>query len=293
MESDGAPAQAGGTLAEPGGTSAEAGRSGEPRGANLRMVALASAVALAVVLPLAAATAGPVGLPGPEPARGERPGKHPGAGDGLRGESAGLGGPGKNFGKDLGRGLGPDLGEDLGEGLGVGGRTGPGAGRDAARGGRGADGAWPAASPPLMGPAGSAVSASARCGPELTSPEGVEAQTCVLEQGNETWARTYYRNATGAPLRAVLTLMGPDGRTVQVHCRTTASDDPDGCETPRARTVRAGSGASARSGKAAEGGEAAGDGLGGDPYEAVAEIASADGKLLLRSGSNSAEDRGD
>ncbi|MEH6379305.1 hypothetical protein V7793_33945, partial [Streptomyces sp. KLMMK] len=128
---------------------------------------------------------------------------------------------------------------------------------------------------------------SARCGPELTSPEGVEAQTCVLEQGNETWARTYYRNATGAPLRAVLTLMGPDGRTVQVHCRTTASDDPDGCETPRARTVRAGSGEAARSGRAAE------DGLGGDPYEAVAEIASADGRLLLRSGSNSAEDRGD
>ncbi|WP_343067117.1 hypothetical protein [Streptomyces rectiverticillatus] len=289
------------TLAEPGGTPAESGRSGEPRGANLRMVALASAVALAVVLPLAAATAGPVGLPGPESARGEHPGKHPGAGDGLRGESAGLGGPGKNFGKDLGRGLGPDLGEDLGEGLGVGGRPGPGAGRDAARGGRGTDGGWPAASPPLTGPAGPAVSASARCGPELTSPEGVEAQTCVLEQGNETWARTYYRNATGAPLRAVLTLMGPDGRTVQVHCRTTASDDPDGCETPRARTVGAGSGQAAGSGRAAGGGNAAGAGagdaaggeLGGDPYEAVAEIASADGKLLLRSGSNSAEDRGD
>ncbi len=39
-----------------------------------------------------------------------------------------------------------------------------------------------------------------RCGPELTSPEGVEAQTCVVTQGTETWARTYYRNATGHPL---------------------------------------------------------------------------------------------
>ncbi|MGK5732238.1 hypothetical protein [Streptomyces sp. URMC 124] len=109
----------------------------------------------------------------------------------------------------------------------------------------------------------------------------MEAQTCVLKQGGETWARTYYRNATGAPLRAVLTLMGPDGRTVQVHCRTTASDDPGGCETPRARTVRAGGEGADR------------DGLGGDPYEAVAEIASEDGELLLRSGSNSAGDRGD
>ncbi|GGX92828.1 hypothetical protein [Streptomyces hiroshimensis] len=284
------PAEPGGTFAEPGGTPAapggapaesegalaESGRGGEPRGANLRMVALASVVALAVVLPLAAATAGPAGLPGPEAARGERPGKHPGAADGgLRGESAGLGrpggpggpgGPGKDLGKDLGRGLGKDLGRGLGPDL------------------REDQGAWPAASPPLMGPAGSAVSASARCGPELTSPEGVEAQTCVLEQRNETWARTYYRNATGAPLRAVLTLMGPDGRTVQVQCRTTASDDPDGCETPRARTVRT---------IRAEGEGAAGDEPGGDPYEAVAEIATADGKLLLRSGSNSAEERGD
>ncbi|MEU5186835.1 hypothetical protein AB0G83_06730 [Streptomyces klenkii] len=260
------------------------------------MVALASAVALAVVLPLAAATAGPVGLSGPEAARGESSGKRSGADSGLR-----LG-PGKDSGKNadtgLGRDAGTELGRDLGKGLGKGLGKVPGGGADGSAPG------WPAASPPLAGSAaGPSGPASARCGPELTSPEGVEAQTCVLEQGNETWARTYFRNATGAPLRAVLTLMGPDGRTVQVHCRTTASDDPDGCETPRARTVR--------------GAEAARAGARGeDPYTAVAEIASDDasegasggasngassgssgdasegGKLLLRSGSNSAEEPG-
>ncbi|WP_199739344.1 hypothetical protein [Streptomyces klenkii] len=264
------------------------------------MVALASAVALAVVLPLAAATAGPVGLSGPEAARGESSGKRSGADSGLRlgpGKDSGKNadtGLGREAGRDAGTELGRDLGKDLGKGLG----KIPGGGADGSAPG------WPAASPPLAGSAaGPSGPASARCGPELTSPEGVEAQTCVLEQGNETWARTYFRNATGAPLRAVLTLMGPDGRTVQVHCRTTASDDPDGCETPRARTVR--------------GAEAARAGARGeDPYTAVAEIASDDasegasggasngassgssgdasegGKLLLRSGSNSAEEPG-
>ncbi|WP_367129807.1 MULTISPECIES: hypothetical protein [Streptomyces] len=264
------------------------------------MVALASAVALAVVLPLAAATAGPVGLSGPEAARGESSGKRSGADSGLRlgpgkdsGKNAGTG-LGRNVGRDAGRDAGTELGRDLGKDLGKGLGKVPGGGADGSAPG------WPAASPPLAGSAaGPSGPASARCGPELTSPEGVEAQTCVLEQGNETWARTYFRNATGAPLRAVLTLMGPDGRTVQVHCRTTASDDPDGCETPRARTVR-----SAEAARAGARGE--------DPYTAVAEIASDDaseaasggassgapgdasegGKLLLRSGSNSAEEPG-
>ncbi|MGK5544929.1 hypothetical protein ACSNOH_09370 [Streptomyces sp. URMC 127] len=255
------------------------------------MVALASAVALAVVLPLAAATAGPAGLRGPEAAREEGTGKRPGADSGLRlgpgkaaaghpDEVAGTGsGSGPELGRDLSKDFGKDLGKDFGKGLGK------GLGKDQGRGAEAGAGGWPAASPPLAGPAQGR--ASARCGPELTSPEGVEAQTCVLEQGNETWARTYYRNATGAPLRAVLTLMAPDGRTVQVHCRTTASDDPDECETPRARTVRG-----AEAARAAARGE--------DPYTAVAEIASEGagdggdgGRLLLRSGSsNSAEERG-
>ncbi|MET9507055.1 hypothetical protein ABZX62_01045 [Streptomyces flavidovirens] len=108
--------------------------------------------------------------------------------------------------------------------------------------------------------------ASAQCGPELSSPEGVEGQTCVLTERGSTWARTYYRNATGAELRAVLTLMGPAGRTVQMHCAVSAEDEPGVCETPREPSR----------GKAGE-------------YSAVSEFAAAgDGPLLLRSGSNSA-----
>lgn len=105
-----------------------------------------------------------------------------------------------------------------------------------------------------------------QCGPELSSPEGIEGQTCVLTQGGSTWARTYYRNATGTELRSVLTLMGPVGRTVQMHCTVSAEDEPGVCETPREPSR----------GKA-------------DHYSAVAEFAAVgDGPLLLRSGSNSA-----
>ncbi|MFI1681528.1 hypothetical protein [Streptomyces sp. NPDC020607] len=104
-----------------------------------------------------------------------------------------------------------------------------------------------------------------RCGPELSSPDGIEAQTCVLTLGHDTWARTYYRNATGDELTAALTLMGPGGRTVQMHCEVEAGDEPAACETPRERSA----GAAAA-------------------YSAVAEYAAGetDG-LLLRSGSNS------
>ncbi|MFE9440645.1 hypothetical protein ACFYO2_16845 [Streptomyces sp. NPDC006602] len=124
----------------------------------------------------------------------------------------------------------------------------------------------PAGSPVLLG-LGRAT--AARCGPELTSPDGVEAQTCVLTQGEETWARTYYRNATGGALDSVLSLMGPGGRTVQMHCAVGAEDEPGTCETPRERTR--------------------GD---LDVYTAVAEFAARaqDGPLLLRAGSNSGAD---
>src|SRR4051794_9090080 len=37
---------------------------------------------------------------------------------------------------------------------------------------------------------GLGLATAARCGPELTSPDGIEAQTCVLNQGEDTWART-------------------------------------------------------------------------------------------------------
>ncbi|MGK5629531.1 hypothetical protein, partial [Streptomyces sp. URMC 123] len=120
--------------------------------------------------------------------------------------------------------------------------------------------------------------AVAECGPELSSPEGVEAQTCVMTEGRDTWARTYYRNATGEPLVAALTLMRPDGRTVQVHCPMAAKDDPGACETPRApRAPRAPGGTAAHHPPY---------GPRGTAPTAVAEIASADWeRLLLRSGS--------
>ncbi|MFJ3724662.1 hypothetical protein ACIPYQ_19100 [Streptomyces sp. NPDC090045] len=105
-----------------------------------------------------------------------------------------------------------------------------------------------------------------RCGPELSSPHGLEAQTCVLVGEGHTWGRSYYRNTSGRALDAVLTMMGPAGRTVQIRCAVGAGDEPGLCETPKE--------------------ESAGD---PDSYSAVAEFAVPDdeGELLLRSGSNS------
>lgn len=104
---------------------------------------------------------------------------------------------------------------------------------------------------------------TASCGPRLTSPDGgLHAQTCTISEDGDTWARTYYRNATGDPLSGVLTLMRPDGRTVQVDCPIAAQERPGSCETPRERTVP------------------------DDSYAAVAEIAARDtDRLLLRTGS--------
>ena len=126
----------------------------------------------------------------------------------------------------------------------------------------------PTRSPLLLG---LGVATAARCGPELSSPEGVEAQTCVLTQGEDTWPRTYYRNTSGEAVNSVLSLMEPGGRTVQTHCATDAADEPASCETPRERTRGS-----------------------LDGYTAVAEFAAhgADGPLLLRSGSNSEETNG-
>ncbi|MEU9162953.1 hypothetical protein AB0D29_22080 [Streptomyces sp. NPDC048424] len=105
-----------------------------------------------------------------------------------------------------------------------------------------------------------------RCGPEVSSPHGVEAQTCVLIGEGRTWGRSYYRNTSGRALDAVLTMMGPAGRTVQIRCAVGAGDEPGLCETPKE--------------------DSAGD---PDSYSAVAEFAVPDdeGELLLRSGSNS------
>lgn len=105
-----------------------------------------------------------------------------------------------------------------------------------------------------------------RCGPELASPQGLEAQTCVLVGEGRAWGRSYYRNTSGRALEAVLTVMGPAGRTVQIRCAVGAGDEPGLCETPREDAAGA-----------------------PDAYSAVAEFAVPDdeGQLLLRSGSNS------
>ncbi|MFC9430072.1 hypothetical protein [Streptomyces sp. NPDC056987] len=130
-----------------------------------------------------------------------------------------------------------------------------------------------------------------RCGPEVASPAGVEAQTCVLSdgvasdagtvddaasggvaEGGDIWARAYYRNATGGELLAVLSLMGPRGRTVQTYCAIAADDEPATCETSRERFRGKRSGYLAMAEFAAPGEDGTGAG---------------DGPLLLRSGSNS------
>ncbi|MEU1460747.1 hypothetical protein ABZ467_08660 [Streptomyces sp. NPDC005727] len=137
------------------------------------------------------------------------------------------------------------------------------AGRDGAGGDAKVPSAAPSRSPRLLG---LGLATATRCGPELSSAEGVEAQTCVLTQGEDTWARTYYRNATGETMEPVLSMMGPGGRTVQIHCATGSDDEPATCETPREHTRGA-----------------------LDGYTAVTEFAvrGSDEPLLLRSGSNS------
>ncbi|MGW0546939.1 hypothetical protein [Streptomyces altiplanensis] len=196
---------------------------------NLRMIGLAAVVVFTVLLPLAGASAEPEPAPAPDDAKAAPatvPGNDPAA---LPG-SVSVTVPGSAS------------------------RTTPSPAPLSA----------PPPVPPTAPPSGR--DPAARCGPELSSPEGVEGQTCVLTDGGDTWARTYYRNATGTELRSVLTLMGPGGRTVQMHCAVSAEDEPGVCETPREPSR----------GKATE-------------YSAVSEFAAAgDGPLLLRSGSNSA-----
>ncbi|MBH1934774.1 hypothetical protein I5Q34_10860 [Streptomyces sp. AV19] len=199
----------------------------QQRAASLRMVVLAGVVALAVVLPLAAATAGPAAVAGRAKAWPDGKERRPGGGGAVPAAVPSLASS-------------PSTDEPAGL-LGVG-----------------------APSAPSVSGAPEEPRDAAQCGPELDSPEGLEAQTCVLTEGEETWARTYYRNGTDGPLAGVLTLMSPDGRSLQVQCPMEATDAPDACETPRRRTLR-----------------------GHGAYTAVAEIASAEGNLLLRSGSNS------
>ncbi|MBD0423509.1 hypothetical protein H0H10_30880 [Streptomyces sp. TRM S81-3] len=212
-------------------------RRGGPDPRRLRLFALAGIVACAVVLPFAVASAGP-------PGGGEneaRPAVR------LQPQDAG-----RATGEADGHGAGPAPG----------GIDGEPAGRIAAT---------PLRAGPVRSPLQPGTATAVRCGPALTSPGGIEAQTCVVTQGAQTWARTYYRNTTGEPLESVLSLMGPGGRTVRTRCAVGAEAEPGTCETPRGRT---------------RGGPAA--------YGAVAEFASraGDGPPLLRAGSNSPRETG-
>lgn len=176
---------------------------------NLRVVGLGAAVTVAVLLPLVA-TAGPTG--------------EPAAGGSARSAGAAAAGDAKSG--------------DLLGGIGRGPRTEPAA-ESASPGTSGASRTSGASGAPVTPRDDPSVPASpervTHCGPELASPEGVEAQTCVLTEGPDTWGRTYYRNATGQNLDAFLTLMAPGGRTVQVRCAVAAQDEPGTCETPRER----------------------------------------------------------
>ncbi|MFI1754731.1 hypothetical protein [Streptomyces sp. NPDC020571] len=213
---------------------------------RIRLYGLAAVVVCAVVLPFAVASAGPSGDPDAEVATAV--------------PLLARGGDGKASASVAG------AGDRSGPGLGAGPESGSGAGGVD----RATEGLAPSRSPLPLGPA-----LATRCGPELTSPAGIEAQTCVLARGTETWARTYYRNATGGPLESVLSLMGPDGRSVRTSCAVGVEDAPGTCETPPEDT---------------EG--ASGGGLAG--YAAVAEFAhrAGYGPLLLRAGSGGDGDGG-
>ncbi|MFH8793877.1 hypothetical protein [Streptomyces sp. NPDC017941] len=220
-----------------------------PPAVNPRLLALLGVVAVAVLLPLAGASAGPV------PTR-----------DAKAPELAVLH-------EDAETSAGSVLHEDAeapeGSVLHDDAKAPEGPARAAAQRAE-APAAASAAAPAAAGDVPPPAETTVRCGPELSSPGGVEAQTCVLTQAGETWARTYYRNATGESMKAVLSLMGPMGRTLRMHCPVGAEDEPTACDTPRERTA----GAAAR-------------------YSAVAEFAvERSDALLLRSGSNSAAPAG-
>ncbi|MGW7523567.1 hypothetical protein [Streptomyces sp. NPDC054783] len=217
-----------------------------PDSRKLRLLALLGAVTAAVALPLAVASAGQVGGAGGHAGTGK-------ARDAVR--AAGReGASGRAFENTSGRASESDqaAGSEPGSGRGDGG-SGP------------EDAKLPSLdrSPRLLE---LGLGTAMRCGPQLTSPDGIEAQTCVLSQDTDTWARTYYRNSTGKSLDAVLSLMGPGGHSLEIHCVTGGDDEPATCETPRERS---------RGGM--------------DAYTAVTEFATrgAHGRLLLRSGSDS------
>jgi hypothetical protein len=234
------------------------------------MAGICAGVLIVLSVPLAGALAGPAG--------GLRP-------DGGLLGPLGLADSGARNGDAADGRSAPDRSASAapGTGAGTGSRTGAAADPDA-RGGAGAGNRPPGDS--AGGPPGDAGTGAARCGPELSSPEGLEAQTCVLRGEAGTWARSYYRNTSGRRLGAVLSLMGPQGRTVQIHCVVPAGDEPGVCETPKEPV-----GGAAEPAGSAAGVQGAGSGSGPGAWAAVAEYAVPDegGPLLLRAGSNSGD----
>ncbi|WP_328299669.1 hypothetical protein OG389_19040 [Streptomyces sp. NBC_00435] len=214
---------------------------------NLRLIGIGAGVLIILSLPLAGAIAGP-----------DFAGQSDGKGGGLL----------STFGLSRSSAGSPDPSGSPGssrtsDSVGSGGSSGSGGSRTPAS--AGAPAGAPAGASAHQAPA-EQPRTDARCGPELSSPQGVEAQTCVLSGEGRTWGRSYYRNTSGRALEAVLTVMGPAGRTVQIRCAVGAGDEPGLCETP----------ADASAGTP-------------DGYSAVSEFAVPDdeGALLLRSGSNS------
>ncbi|CAM5688032.1 hypothetical protein [Streptomyces fumanus] len=246
----------------PGEPRADAGRHrAGPDARRLRLFALVGVVTGAVVLPYAVATAGSErGRPGGTPP--DRDDRTAGV---LEGTGT-LGAARAGDGTGTGDGTGPE--DDAGAAAAAaaaaaGGGTPAGDGEGPWRAGGDAPDAGPSPTATALAPG---LATTARCGPELASPEGIEAQTCVLTQGERTWGRTYYRNVTARPLDAVLSLLGPAGRTLRTRCPVAAGDAPESCDTPRER-ARGPAGS----------------------YTAVAEFAdrAGYGPLLLRTGSNS------
>ncbi|MCJ0868898.1 hypothetical protein [Streptomyces sp. AP-93] len=209
---------------------------------NLRLIGIGAGVLIILSLPLAGAIAGP-----------DFAGQSDGKGGGLF-SAFGLGDPPKGD-----PGASDSKASEKSEGSAD--SDAPGAGSASGRSRTPASAAAPGRPGPVEQPR-----TDARCGPELSSPQGVEAQTCVLSGEGRTWGRSYYRNTSGRALDAVLTVMGPAGRTVQIRCAVGAGDEPGLCETPREESAGA-----------------------PEDYSAVAEFAVPDdeGALLLRSGSNS------
>ncbi|WP_425831573.1 hypothetical protein [Streptomyces fractus] len=215
--------------------------------ARLRLFGLLAVVVLTAALPLAGASAGPVDDGPARQSATEARATEADVSDDADKANAETNRPPNGTGNETGARTGDESASENGDGK-------PAA-RETGR-------------PSLL--TGLGLTTEAHCGPQLSAPDGIEAQTCVLAQGHDTWARTYYRNATGSGLTAVLTLMAPGGRTVQLHCAVGAEDEPGMCETPRGRTR----------------GEP-------DQYGAVAEYAKGgESPLLLRSGSNSAPSHG-